>query len=186
MAVSKRLRYEIIRRDNGTCRYCGQHAPDVPLTVDHVIPTTLGGTDEPSNLVAACRDCNSGKTSSAADAPFVANVAEDALLWRQLTELAAAQLRADRGAEIEFGDHLITTWDAQCPRWNVPSDWRTSAHGMYAAGASKDDITYAINVTAGSRGVTYHWSYFCGVVWRHIRERDALAQQMMRDAKDYT
>ena len=30
MAVSKRLRYEILRRDNHTCRYCGASAPDAP------------------------------------------------------------------------------------------------------------------------------------------------------------
>ena len=32
MAVSKRLRFEILRRDNHACRYCGQMAPDVKLT----------------------------------------------------------------------------------------------------------------------------------------------------------
>lgn len=54
MAVSKRTRYEVLRRDNHTCRYCGGSAPDVRLTVDHVLPVTLGGSDDPSNLVAAC------------------------------------------------------------------------------------------------------------------------------------
>lgn len=33
MAVSKRLRYEILRRDDHACRYCGDRAPDVKLTV---------------------------------------------------------------------------------------------------------------------------------------------------------
>ncbi|MEJ7724319.1 MAG: hypothetical protein WKF64_08445 [Ilumatobacteraceae bacterium] len=35
--ISRRLRFEILRRDGHTCRYCGARAPDVPLTVDHVI-----------------------------------------------------------------------------------------------------------------------------------------------------
>lgn len=64
MAVSKRLRYEILRRDRFTCRYCGASAPDAPMRVDHVTPVALGGTDHPSNLVAACEPCNSGKTST--------------------------------------------------------------------------------------------------------------------------
>lgn len=38
MAVSKRTRFEVLRRDDHTCRYCGQSAPDVKLTVDHVLP----------------------------------------------------------------------------------------------------------------------------------------------------
>lgn len=34
MAVSKRTRYEVLRRDNHACRYCGASAPEVKLTVD--------------------------------------------------------------------------------------------------------------------------------------------------------
>lgn len=64
MAVSKRLRFEILRRDNHTCRYCGASAPATPLRVDHVVPAALGGSDHPSNLVTSCEPCNSGKTST--------------------------------------------------------------------------------------------------------------------------
>lgn len=34
MAVSKRTRFEVFRRDDYTCRYC--RATDNPLTIDHV------------------------------------------------------------------------------------------------------------------------------------------------------
>ncbi|MFF8716201.1 HNH endonuclease [Streptomyces sp. NPDC015184] len=47
MAVSKRLRYEILRRDNRTCRYCGAGAPDAPLCVDHVVPSAAGWAQSP-------------------------------------------------------------------------------------------------------------------------------------------
>lgn len=30
-------------------------------TVDHIIPRSRGGTDDPSNLVICCHDCNSSK-----------------------------------------------------------------------------------------------------------------------------
>lgn len=78
MAVSKRLRYEVLRRDNHACRYCGASAPDVKLNVDHVIPTSLGGSDKPTNLVTACADCNSGKTSSLPNATPVSDVEQEA------------------------------------------------------------------------------------------------------------
>jgi hypothetical protein len=77
MAVSQRLRYEILRRDNHACRYCGATAPDVKLNVDHVIPTSLGGSDKPDNLVAACADCNGGKTSSMPNAMPVQDVNQE-------------------------------------------------------------------------------------------------------------
>ncbi|MFF7147543.1 HNH endonuclease [Streptomyces griseoaurantiacus] len=101
MAVSKRLRYEILRRDNHACRYCGAAAPDVKLNVDHVIPTSLGGSDKPNNLVTSCADCNSGKTSSLPNAEPVADVDQE--MFRQIGALA----RETRDA---MPAHLTMVW----------------------------------------------------------------------------
>lgn len=62
MAVSVRTRFEIFKRDNFTCRYCGRVSPDVVLEVDHIIPVCEGGTDDPINLATACWECNHGKS----------------------------------------------------------------------------------------------------------------------------
>lgn len=48
----------IIERDGYTCRYCGC---DNRLTLDHVQPRSRGGSDDQSNLVLACKPCNSSK-----------------------------------------------------------------------------------------------------------------------------
>ncbi len=61
MSLSKRQRFKILRRDGFACVYCGRRAPRVTLEVDHRIPRSKGGLDVPSNLVAACWDCNRGK-----------------------------------------------------------------------------------------------------------------------------
>jgi hypothetical protein len=82
MAVSKRLRFEIFRRDIYTCHYCGASAPDVVLTVDHILPKTLGGTDLPDNLVTACTECNSGKSSTQPDRNLVSEVRREAERWQ--------------------------------------------------------------------------------------------------------
>jgi len=60
--IPKKLRFEILNRDDFTCRYCGQSAPDVVLHADHIKPVAKGGTNDPSNLVAACSACNGGKS----------------------------------------------------------------------------------------------------------------------------
>jgi 5-methylcytosine-specific restriction endonuclease McrA len=49
----------IIRRDHGICQYCG--SAEGPMTVDHVIPRSLGGRDDWGNLVCACPSCNNLK-----------------------------------------------------------------------------------------------------------------------------
>ncbi len=53
----KRLRQYILDRDAHTCAYCGGEGD----TVDHIVPKALGGTEEPGNLITACRRCNSSK-----------------------------------------------------------------------------------------------------------------------------
>lgn len=58
------LRFQILQRDGFTCQYCGARQADgVALEVDHRTPRSLGGSDDPWNLLTACRDCNQGKSN---------------------------------------------------------------------------------------------------------------------------
>lgn len=59
--ISKKLRFEVFKRDNFTCQYCGRKAPDVVLEVDHLKPVKNGGKNDLLNLVTSCFECNRGK-----------------------------------------------------------------------------------------------------------------------------
>ncbi len=52
-------RKNIIRRDGHRCQYCSKSSP--PLTIDHVMPKSRGGSDTWENLVCACVRCNNRK-----------------------------------------------------------------------------------------------------------------------------
>ncbi len=45
----------------GVCYYCNNHFPPDELTMDHIIPLAKGGKSIKSNLVAACKACNTKK-----------------------------------------------------------------------------------------------------------------------------
>ena len=51
-------RRNIFARDKNSCQYCGKHFPTSELSLDHVIPRTLGGKTTWENIVCACAACN--------------------------------------------------------------------------------------------------------------------------------
>jgi len=61
--IPKKLRFEVFKRDEFTCQYCGRKPPEVILHVDHITPVSKGGSDDISNLITSCKDCNLGKSN---------------------------------------------------------------------------------------------------------------------------
>lgn len=60
--ISTRTRFEVLKRDNFTCQYCGRKSPEVTLHIDHINPVANGGDNNILNLVTSCQDCNLGKS----------------------------------------------------------------------------------------------------------------------------
>ncbi len=76
--ITPRKRKEIYDRDKGICQLCGREtrffrsAFDSPTdegpragSVDHIVPVSKGGTNDPSNLRWACRSCNCARGNRA-------------------------------------------------------------------------------------------------------------------------
>jgi hypothetical protein len=60
--IAAKLRFEVLHRADYTCQACGAKAADgAELHIDHIHPVSKGGTNDPTNLQALCRDCNLGK-----------------------------------------------------------------------------------------------------------------------------
>ena len=54
-------RRNIYARDHSTCQYCGKRFPTQELSLDHVVPRSLGGKTTWDNLCCACVYCNAKK-----------------------------------------------------------------------------------------------------------------------------
>lgn len=181
MPVSRRLRFEILRRDAHACRYCGAKAPDVKLAVDHVIPTSLGGDDDPTNLVTACVDCNSGKASIAPDSALVADVAADALRWADAMSLAAQERRT----AWAMVDYTIRAFETEWVEWgDMPrqADWRSSIERFIANGLGEGDLVRFVRVAMESNvSARDTWRYFCGCCWNEVADRQEIARRIIED-----
>ena len=182
MAVSKRTRFEVLRRDDYTCRYC--RSTENTLTIDHVVPEALGGGNDPSNLVAACRDCNAGKSSTSPDEHVVAQVAEDAIRWSAARREAFAAMRTER----HCFDDVLSSFHKSWLDWDksgvmLPHDWDSSVTHWLKSGLSIDDVKEALGIALGSRcNSRAVFRYMAGVVYNWLREGDRRTSDILKES----
>ena len=140
MSVTKRVRFEVLRRD---------------------------GHDDPSNLVAACKDCNAGKASTNPDAELVADVADDALRHAEMIRQAYAVLVSRMGER----DDYIWQFDEAYTYEPMPDDWRNTIARWFEMGVPIELVVDAARIacsTAQTFRGTGRFSYMCGIVWKRV------------------
>lgn len=174
-AISQSVRFNIFKRDNFTCQYCGAHPPQVILHVDHITPVAKGGGNETDNLVTSCQQCNSGKGATSLDEI-------PKTLQQKATEIAEreAQLRGYSQAiqakrdRVESESWVIADLFKKDSSTNgMRRDWflsikrfieRLGYHEVYDA----MDIANA-KIPWGNKKA---FLYFCGICWNKIREQE--------------
>lgn len=171
-SLSKRIRFDVFKRDGFECQYCGNHPPAVILHVDHLIAVANGGGNEMENLITSCEPCNQGKGAR----PL--HLVPQSLKLRavELEELEAqiegynlvAAAKRDR-LERE-GWHIIHALFGP-DRDEISRDWLLSTRhfidklGLYV-------VLNAADIACGKYGRSSEYKlfrYFCGICWRRIR-----------------
>lgn len=186
MAVPQRTRYEVLRRDGFTCRYCGAKAPDATLTIDHVTPVSLGGSDKPDNLVAACAACNAGKASTSPDAELVGDVAEDALRWAAAIKEAARREEELTSYEQKYVDYFYDTWSGYTETETgrevpISSNWERTVLNYHRSGLTVAALDDAIATAMRKKGLPLEsrYPYFCGVVRNKLQSLTEAAAELI-------
>lgn len=99
-AISKRMRFEVLKRDMFTCQYCGKQPPDTVLHMDHIKPVSKGGKNTVLNLVTSCVDCNLGKSN--------VELSDDSAVKKQHKQLSEmAEKKAQISMMIEWRESLL-------------------------------------------------------------------------------
>lgn len=55
------MKHKMVDRWGNKCYICGKELTYSEITIDHVIPSSKGGTDHVNNLRPCCRSCNNRK-----------------------------------------------------------------------------------------------------------------------------
>jgi len=181
MAVSKRKRFEIFKRDSFTCQYCGRTPPGVVLECDHVTASANGGSDESHNLITSCFDCNRGKS----DVPLevvIPSVTERLLREQEIAEQVKKynaflmKLRKQADDDIrELGHAWFNHFMARDKY--VFGTARVASIRTFLKKLPKATLLDAIEKAHQKRPVSGEsddqtFKYFCGTCWGIIKAND--------------
>ncbi len=179
-AISKKVRFEVFKRDRFTCTYCGKRPPEVMLELEHIVPVADGGADTIDNLTTSCTDCNRGKgrTPLGDVAPHI----------DELEILASVQEMMERRRDLMAQTHAArATKQAEDNAVALVRSWWRDAFGnvqgvkdvsirQFVARLSLDRVREAIDATENLadqkpwKGSDDLWRYFCATCWTMIRQ----------------
>lgn len=169
--MSKKLRFEVFKRDLFICQYCGAHPPVAILEVDHIDPVANGGTDRIDNLITSCVECNRGKgarlltVTPKSLGDHAKEVKEREAQIDGYRKIIQASLdRIDEDAR-EVGRTL-------CPESineGISRDWFKSIK-MFNSKLPLHVVIEAAEIARDEKGPGKNrFLYFCGICWTRVR-----------------
>ena len=180
MALRPSIRFEIFKRDSFTCRYCGRKSPEAILEIDHILPKSADGSDEPKNLVTACYQCNRGKGARLlTDIPPEENLHEKTISIAE-QELQIAEYNHWRGKQKEREDtevhEIYKKWMRAWEQSYGENYWRTSDTRLFLKRLGfieVQEVLEYVNDNAQARDgmgrAKSAWRMFCGICWHRIK-----------------
>ena len=173
--ISKKLRFEIFKRDGFACQYCGSTPPSVVLEVDHITAVANGGDNNPDNLVCACFNCNRGKAANSL-LSVPQSLSDKAALIKESEEQLKGYYKILQDKKDRLEDE---SWEVAeimqpgCMKNGFKIAWRQSIVGFLQKLDFYDVLDSMEIAIAKKPQRTYTtFSYFCGVCWRKIREAE--------------
>lgn len=184
MAINKKLRFEVFKRDSFTCQYCGRTPPEIKLEVDHIIPISQNGKQIIDNLITACFDCNRGKGKNdlkVAPMSIKDNLKEHKERQQQLLEYTKFITERENRLqiEIEIINNLFTKY---YPKRIFTESFKMSTIKSFLNKLPKQKILDALSLASGKFTCDKNTTeedidalaskavpYFCGICWNWIK-----------------
>lgn len=176
MAITKKLRFEVFKRDGFTCAYCGKSPPDVILEIDHIEPKSHGGKDDINNLITACFDCNRGKKDislSKAPTQLIENLEILKEKEEQLKEYRKIVKKIETRKKKDI-EEISKIYSEHFEEWEFTDRFKNSTLRRFLDLLPKHEIKNALHI-AISRFLNNEdrvIKYFCGICWNKIRNKD--------------
>lgn len=172
IGMSKKLRFDVFKRDMFACVYCGAHPSEtVMLEVDHVHPVAEGGTNEIDNLVTACFSCNRGKGAVALTV-VPQSLADKAAETQEREAQIRAYYEILQAKKDRKDDEIWSIADILMSRFGDDSITRSrlASIRMFLERLNYFEVQEAMEIATDKKySKTAAFSYFCGICWQKIK-----------------
>lgn len=168
-ALSKKLRFDVFKRDLFTCQYCGQKPPAVILEVDHIVAVVVGGTNQMDNLATACFTCNRGKGANGLEvAPATLQERQEIILEKR-AQLKAYE-RLLKREQRETNTDIDSVQAALLPEGDVhfTDSFRSSIKQFLEHMSVIEIVEFAKLAAQRCSEPVSRTKYLCGCCWRTI------------------
>jgi hypothetical protein len=172
-SISKKIRFNVFKRDLFTCQYCGDKPPKVILELDHITPVCEGGDNDQDNLITACFDCNRGKSGELLTViPEAINdkakkVAEKELQLKEFGKLKASIKRR----KITQANKVASVFTAYFPEWELSKSSIVSIK-LFLDSLHASDLCDYMELACERKDSGSAFRYFCGICWNKIKRGD--------------
>lgn len=171
--ISKKVRFEVFKRDSFTCQYCGRKPPEVILEIDHIVSIKNSGDNSITNLLTACFDCNRGKGAEKID-----KICRDDLsILNEEAKTKEDQLKEYykykgmlKARETRTVNQLVSIWsDLNGNEWTL-NDRGKSTIKTFLKHLDKYEIEEAMEISTKINDINARFKYFCGICWHKIKD----------------
>ena len=171
--LSKKMRFDVFKRDSFTCQYCGSNPPAVVLEVDHIHPVSKGGRNLADNLITACFDCNRGKSAGLLTTVPQSITDKAEIIAEKMAQMKAFErmVRAKRKGEESSIDEVEDVFKSYFDGYHFNPRFRESVR-LFLQHINVFDLMDAMNRACSKIGRRDDSiKYFCGICWKTIKER---------------
>lgn len=171
IALTKKQRFNVFKRDSFACQYCGATPPGSILEVDHIHPVSQGGSNHIDNLITSCFDCNRGKGAGLLSS-VPESVTDRALIVAEKMEQLKAYeklLKAKRKAEEAAINEVEEAMREEFPTKEFSQKFRESVRDFLQQLPAIELAGYMRKAAGKCATADDAAKYFCGICWNVIK-----------------
>ncbi len=172
--ASRKIRFDVFKRDNFKCQYCGRTPPAVILELDHIIPKSKRGADNIDNYATACFDCNRGKGKHKLDS-LPRGVSDNIELIKERRKQLKAFNRLIEKQESEIEDAIFNineVFSYSFPDREPSNKFSRTSTKCFLSLLPRQKIEDAMALACYKipDDPEKALSYFCGICWNWIKK----------------